>query len=928
MFFVVILMIISFGTILHLENYSYKKWLPKLVLMAVLINFSKTICGLLIDISQVAMLTFVNAFKDIGGGNAITMLGITDVVRLSAKDAESHFGNVSGAYFLGIIYLLVAIVVFGTMAMMLVMRLVMIWIYVILSPLAYLMSAFPGGQKYASQWWDEFIKNLIVGPVLAFFIWLSLATLQHGSNLGGDTTTTFETVGSTAEALLNFVVAIGMLIGGLTTAQSIGGAAGGIAGKGMGKLQKGAAFATGAVSGFALARAKSVGQTAGRVATNTAVGVGSGAVLSVGKVVSWAGKKSSIRGLETAGGAIEAVGGIGLKFRQDRVDKIKKEKQDKRQKFLKNMGMGEKTMEAAGEFLKTDAGKNTANVVGTMGTGAAIGAYIGGAGGAMIGGGAGLLVSGAQALAGKYGKKADQHGDKLLKDDSSNLKGLALKVHAFKGRAFKFLGKTLNSVQSFATETTQKAASQGGKEITDAKKRVEVLAEDPTAMDGEDGFNAASFYNKSGQTSSQKKLFEQLTSPKNPYADTAIKNLINWVKKASGKKEKNKIKALAEGIAAFHKGGGDISSLGKLIGAVDARNGGGAGTVASLDKKVIANRKTGQVGEQGSGDFHVNSFANNAENVEGKNVVGVDFSKLEGTGLDTKAEASFVSGDALPSIARALSEYIAGEKADLLALKQSGQISDTDFVQKNADLDKAQTRLANPENLKNLNLVNTASANYGRQERMTSVYHEEVHAGGVEDEDLTENIAKSLMNNKLYGRNPATKGRHATEVAQMAKGMKDGGMSNDDVMVAVDKEIKARVQFEGKSRAERVTKLESGAKETVSQAMDEHQHPQVTEAKPEAAEDKDAPAEQPTIDLEAFQAALDGLGKKIEKSVGDIKLTPTNAGKNANSNADLAYLLKTLRKSMSANTATVNKIGNQPPTTVIEASAINDVLNS
>jgi len=287
MFFVVVLMIIAFGTILHLENYNYKKWLPKLILMAVLINFSKTICGLLIDITQVAMLTFVNAFKDIGGGNATEMLGIAKIVTLSQTDNNTGFFTVVGAYILGMIYLIVAIIVIGTMLMMLVMRLVMIWIYVVLSPAAYLLAAFPGGQKYASQWWSEFIKNIVVGPVLAFFIWLSLAALGAGSSFvntidAGDVSqansnaSTYNnqilnssesgkltskssfagTQASTPSALIQFVVAIGMLVGGLMISQQIGGAAGSMAGKGMSALQKGQAFAGGLATGAAKWTAK------------------------------------------------------------------------------------------------------------------------------------------------------------------------------------------------------------------------------------------------------------------------------------------------------------------------------------------------------------------------------------------------------------------------------------------------------------------------------------------------------------------------------------------------------------------------------------------------------------------------------------------------------------------------------------------------
>jgi len=72
MSFILILLIIAFATILRQESYS-KKLLPKLLIMAVLINFSRTIFGLLIDFSQVIMLTFVNAFSA-GGGYFIKAL--------------------------------------------------------------------------------------------------------------------------------------------------------------------------------------------------------------------------------------------------------------------------------------------------------------------------------------------------------------------------------------------------------------------------------------------------------------------------------------------------------------------------------------------------------------------------------------------------------------------------------------------------------------------------------------------------------------------------------------------------------------------------------------------------------------------------------------------------------------------------------------
>jgi hypothetical protein len=243
MFFVVILLVIAFATILRLENYSYKKWLPKLILMAILINFSKTICGLLIDLAQVVMLTFVNAFKDVAAGGLVDMLGIKDWQSLNGIDDVSDW-EVAGAYVLSVIYAAIALITVTAMAGMLVMRIIMIWVYVVLSPFAYLLAAFPGGAKYSSTWWSDFIKNLIVGPVLAFFIWLSFTSLVsfNNSSLGIDGTIQDTTVNcqkdengvcelGTSDLMIKFVISIAMLLGGMKIAQEIGGAAAGVAGK-------------------------------------------------------------------------------------------------------------------------------------------------------------------------------------------------------------------------------------------------------------------------------------------------------------------------------------------------------------------------------------------------------------------------------------------------------------------------------------------------------------------------------------------------------------------------------------------------------------------------------------------------------------------------------------------------------------------------
>src|SRR3989338_8588776 len=85
MFFIVILLLIAFGSVFHIEEYQYKKILGKLLIMAVLINFSKSIAGFFIDISQVVMLTFVNGFHEAAAGNFLTGFHISEMFTFAKK---------------------------------------------------------------------------------------------------------------------------------------------------------------------------------------------------------------------------------------------------------------------------------------------------------------------------------------------------------------------------------------------------------------------------------------------------------------------------------------------------------------------------------------------------------------------------------------------------------------------------------------------------------------------------------------------------------------------------------------------------------------------------------------------------------------------------------------------------------------------------
>jgi hypothetical protein len=232
--------------------------------MAILINFSKMICGLFIDLSQVVMMTFVDGYKEAAAGNFATAFGLDDLLKFRWHDkpeleGKKSVGNleIMGALLLALVLVIVAIsVTLGTILIFLI-RIIMIWFLVVLSPLAYLLSAFPGGDKYAQQWWTEFTKYLIVGPAMAFFLWLSLMVMstadrekdtnacfvfnptgepkgvfqgaaESAGNIGGEGISAAVTKVSNSSHLLSYIIAIGMLCGSMMMAQQIG-----VAGAGM-----------------------------------------------------------------------------------------------------------------------------------------------------------------------------------------------------------------------------------------------------------------------------------------------------------------------------------------------------------------------------------------------------------------------------------------------------------------------------------------------------------------------------------------------------------------------------------------------------------------------------------------------------------------------------------------------------------------------
>lgn len=261
-FLIFVLVIIGFGTILNQQDYSYKQLLPRLVIGAILVNFSKVISGIFIDFAQVIMLSFYAAYKGIFVGGFLEMMGLDNIVSFKGEDGSLPVLNSKAELpqflvmgIIAILFMFAVLVAIVFVAIVYFVRMIMLWFLVAISPLAYVFNLLPATQKYAGQWWDEFTKYLMVGPFLTFFLWLSLLVFKESGKATGqkaDLTKSGVTLDSPVLSILapdnlfNFVVALVMLFAGLAMAQSMAGVASGIMGKVRGAMGK---MGVGAITG-------------------------------------------------------------------------------------------------------------------------------------------------------------------------------------------------------------------------------------------------------------------------------------------------------------------------------------------------------------------------------------------------------------------------------------------------------------------------------------------------------------------------------------------------------------------------------------------------------------------------------------------------------------------------------------------------------
>ncbi len=166
--FIVALIAIGLGTLFRVESYQYKHLLVDLIIAALLVNFSLVIAQAVLGVADTVQSQFLP--------------NNVEVIRSLARDLMAGWKTLTWdfagtGYFSNTIQPLFALalsigsfIVFAALAGFLVIRIVMLWVLLMLSPLAYAMRVLPSTKSYAAKWWGEFLKYAFFTPIIAFFL--------------------------------------------------------------------------------------------------------------------------------------------------------------------------------------------------------------------------------------------------------------------------------------------------------------------------------------------------------------------------------------------------------------------------------------------------------------------------------------------------------------------------------------------------------------------------------------------------------------------------------------------------------------------------------------------------------------------------------------------------------------------------------------
>jgi hypothetical protein len=217
------LVIIAVSIILGYQENQAKKILLNFIIIALLINFTPVICGFIIDGTNLLTKSMMTGGINDGYSRSISNLFIAIGNSKSGLVNQLIYAAVVTLFslFAVVIYFLYALLFFG--------RTVILWILVIVSPIAFATKVFPQskyirnffpGVTYWDDWWESFVQWCAIGIPAGMSIYLANMMIV---NIGTASSTAGMTEGNIFGILVGYSLPFAFLLAGFMISISSGG---------------------------------------------------------------------------------------------------------------------------------------------------------------------------------------------------------------------------------------------------------------------------------------------------------------------------------------------------------------------------------------------------------------------------------------------------------------------------------------------------------------------------------------------------------------------------------------------------------------------------------------------------------------------------------------------------------------------------------
>jgi hypothetical protein len=231
---------VGFRTIIDPEGSEWKRFLSRIIIGALLINFSLFFAKIIIDFSNYVAYLIYNAMAGVNGQGNIAatfadLMGISGYY--SVPDANTFAKLTAGGTFwffiMGAIMFLVAAFVLGAGGILLIVRFIALLLLMVFSPILFAATVFPQTAAFASRLWKELISYSFFAPIYLLLLFVSISILGgvtgsmgiKGKPISGALTDPTQGPGGSMETfgvVLNFAIVILFLIFALQIASRLG----------------------------------------------------------------------------------------------------------------------------------------------------------------------------------------------------------------------------------------------------------------------------------------------------------------------------------------------------------------------------------------------------------------------------------------------------------------------------------------------------------------------------------------------------------------------------------------------------------------------------------------------------------------------------------------------------------------------------------